>query len=90
MHNIYREEALRLHGLGANVVAIGSDQPKKVAHSWKAFQTARQTIGQVEQLPWEGYFKGDGTRVDVTGCGVVSGPNGWRAYDFDRAPTLSR
>ena len=86
-----RDIALQYHAWGANVTAIGGARDlKRPAHKWRQFTTARQTVSAVRSLPWAGYARRDGTRVDITGIGFISGVNGWRDLDFDKAPILRR
>ena len=82
-----RDSALQYHAWGANVTAIGgAPDLKRPAHRWRQFTTVRQTVSAVRSLPWAGYTRRDGTRVDITGVGFISGVNGWRDLDFDKCP----
>ena len=82
-----RDIALQYHAWGANVTAIGGNPDmKRPAHRWQQFTTTQQTVSAVRGLPWQGYTRRDGTRVDVTGIGFISGVNGWRDLDFDKCP----
>ncbi|HSN76301.1 MAG TPA: bifunctional DNA primase/polymerase [Anaerolineae bacterium] len=79
--------ALQYHAWGANVTAIGgSPDLKRPAHKWQQFEAARQTVSAVRGLPWQGYTRRDGARVEITGVGFISGVGGWRDLDFDKCP----
>lgn len=85
-----RDIALQYHAWGANVTAIGGNPDlKRPAHRWKQFVTERQTVNTVRGLPWQGYTRHDGTRVEITGVGCISGVNGWRDLDFDDCPAFA-
>ena len=85
-----RDIALQYHAWGANITAIGGHPDlKRPAHRWKQFTTERQTLNTVRGLPWQGYTRRDGTRVEITGVGFISGVNGWRDLDFDDCPDFA-
>jgi hypothetical protein len=69
--------ALRYHTLGVNIVAItpGIKGPR---YRWKQFHTRRQTIEEVQALPWQG----------APGLGVVDGFNDVRSFDLDKCPSF--
>ncbi len=85
-----RDIALQYHAWGANITAIGGHPDlKRPAHRWKQFTTERQTLNTVRGLPWQGYTRRDGTRVEITGVGFISGVGGWRDLDFDKCPDFA-
>lgn len=61
-----------LHAMGANVTAVGSDG-KKTLHSWRQWQDKRQTVDDVDGLPWQG----------AAAVGVLVGVGAWRIVDID-------
>lgn len=71
--NKYQALAHRLHGWGFNSTAIKAGE-KRPAHRWDAWQEVRQTLDDVNGLPW----------LDAGGIGIISGIGGLRIFDFDK------
>lgn len=81
----YQAHALRYHAWGANVTAIcNRNKHKAAAHTWKQWQTARQTAADVRRLPWQSYTARSGELVTITGVGVINGIGDWRTLDLDK------
>lgn len=64
--------ARQLHEWGANITAImrGGKRP---GHKWQQWQTERQTVEELEQLPWS----------TAAALGVVNGSGDFRFFDID-------
>jgi hypothetical protein len=63
--------AREFHALGYNVIAVGSD--KTARHPWKHWQTKRQTLSELDALPWG----------DAMAVGLVNGIGLLRSVDLD-------
>lgn len=73
--NAYQQAAHQVHDFGFNVTAIKGGT-KRPGHAWECWQSARQTLNDVNALPWYG----------ASGLGVISGVGGLRIFDFDDCP----
>jgi DNA-binding MarR family transcriptional regulator len=85
----FRDYALWLHSLGANVTAIETGT-KGPAHKWEQWHDKRQEQRDVTNLPWNGYTcriatkrHKIGDKVTIGGVGVINGPGGWHTFDID-------
>jgi hypothetical protein len=61
-----------LHKWGANVTAIKAGT-KRPSHKWQHWQDDRQTLEELERLPWD----------QASAVGVVNGSGGFRIFDID-------
>ncbi len=71
-----RQRARQLYRLGINVIPL--DGHKRPIIRWRKWKTTRQTLADVEAMPWE-YARG----IAVV-CGAVSG--GLVCFDLDKQP----
>lgn len=87
----YKAWATHYHGLGANVVSVGTD--KHPNHSYtKAptdYKDRRQTPDEVQHLTTDkdGNPSNTWAYANTSGVGIISGVGGWRCIDFDPIPT---
>jgi putative DNA primase/helicase len=78
VNGVFLQHAQEYHAWGANVTAIAHGY-KAPHHHWKKWQTEPQTPQDVVSLyDWR----------KAWGVGIISGVNGWRAFDFDKCANL--
>ena len=76
--NEYQQIAHTLHGFGFNCTAIETGT-KRPGHPWVPWQTVRQSLDDLNRLPWRG----------AAGVGVICGVGGLRTFDFDKCPDFA-
>ena len=73
--NLYQAAAHDFHPFGFNVTAIERGA-KKPLGEWKVWERRRQTLDDVNAMPW----------LQAAGVGIVSGIGGYHGFDFDKCP----
>lgn len=75
--------AATVHRWGANVLFVSHNgQAKKPLHAWAYLQTDRQSVGDFQRTLAYSTQRHGGP---PPAFGVISGPNGWHALDFDKS-----
>ena len=73
--NQYQAQAHTFHPFGFNVTAIERGAKKPIGE-WQVWETTRQTLDDVNAMPW----------LQAAGVGIISGIGGYHGFDFDKCP----